>query len=71
MPYQLLTSDPKKWHNPVKKEAGQAFDSSVRISNDDGSLNSAEEASKYFTKIYTTYPHITANEKSTILNVSL
>ena len=65
--YQLLTSDPKEWHNAVKKVAGQAFDSSVKISNNDGSLISAEEVREFFTKICTTYPPITADEKSTIL----
>ena len=68
MPCQLLASDPKKWHNAVKKLAGQAFDSSVKISNDDGTLISAEEVTEFFTKICTIYPPpITADEKSTIL----
>ena len=61
MPSHLLTSDPKKWYNAVKK------DSSVKISNEDGSLISAEEVSEFFTSICTTYPIITADEKSTIL----
>ena len=68
MPYQLLPADPKKWHNAVKKVASQASDSSVKIRNDDGSLISAEEVSEFFTKICTTYPPITADEKSTILD---
>ena len=51
----------------MKKVAGQAFDSSVKISNDGGSLISAEEVSEFFTKICTTYPTITAHEKSTLL----
>ena len=67
MPSQLLTLDSKKWHNAVKKMAGRAFDSSVKISNDVGSLISAEEVSELFTKICTIYPTITADEKSTIL----
>ena len=67
IPYQVLTSDPKKWHNAVKKVTGQASDSCVNISNDDGSLISAEEVSEFFTKICTTNPPITADEKSTIL----
>ena len=67
MPYQLLTSDPKKWYKAVKKVAGQAFNSSVKISNDHGSLISAEKVSEFFTKMCTTYPPITADEKSTIL----
>ena len=51
----------------MKKVAGQAFDSSVKISNDGGSLISAEEVSEFFTKICTTYPNITAHENFTIL----
>ena len=51
----------------MKKVAGQAFDSSLKISNDDGSSISAEEVSEFFTKICTTYPPITADEKSTII----
>ncbi|XP_065568984.1 uncharacterized protein LOC136032638 [Artemia franciscana] len=60
--------DPTKWHNAVKKVAGQAFDSSVKISNDGGSLINTEEVSEFFTNpTSTTYPTITAHEKSTIL----
>ncbi|XP_065582837.1 uncharacterized protein LOC136041954 [Artemia franciscana] len=63
----MRVSNPKKWHQSVRKMSGKSTTSSVRILDDSGKLLTATDVNSFFTEICTTHPPPTESQKADLL----
>ncbi|XP_065583824.1 uncharacterized protein LOC136042814 [Artemia franciscana] len=63
----MRVSNPKKWHQSVRKMSGKSTTSSVRILDYSGKLLTATDVNSFLTEICTTHPPPTESQKADLL----